>query len=186
MSDIKNSQKKYGHISKKTIVLIIIVVTATIAINTLVSMLLFRISKLSIPSIGNIKTIGYEAYWERNCSNKVVNIDWDPIWIGPSENVTFSGVTRPVSQNVTLYLHSIGNIETSLNIISLNWDPVNISRYIMLRSDNNGTIISANETTQISLTLLISPSYDFFSFLIENDIKTFSLDIVISSQEYSH
>lgn len=183
MTKAQNSKIKFLHTSKKTVLLILIVVVVTITVSTTISILLYRIAKLNIPSIGTIKTIDVEAYWDRTLENRAETIDWGAIWLGPSENVTFSGIGS--SQNITLYIRSISNIETSLYLNATNWNPANISQYMKPAWDYNGTMVSPGETIQIKLTLSILPSRDFFLYLINNDVRTFSLDIIISAQEYS-
>jgi hypothetical protein len=61
---------------KKTLLLILIVAAASLLITTAISILLSRITKLHIPSLGTIRTIGVEAYWDPNCENKTEAIDW--------------------------------------------------------------------------------------------------------------
>jgi len=48
--------------SKKTVLLILIVTVASIAITTTISILLSKIDNLYVPSLATIKTIGVEAY----------------------------------------------------------------------------------------------------------------------------
>jgi hypothetical protein len=152
--------------SKKTVLLILIVAIASIAVATTISMMLSKIGNLYVPSLATIKTIGVEAYWDPNCENKTEIIDWDTIWPGSSKNVT-------------LYIRSISNFETTLNLNTTNWNPANISDYISLSWSYNGTPLSPGEIIQLILTLSASSSNSFIRYLIVSDVKNFSFDIHI-------
>lgn len=169
--------------SKRTVLLILVVAVITIVIGTLVSILLQRTTNLSVPSLGTIKTLGVEAYWDRNCENETKEVKWDTIWLGSSQNVTF-------------YLRSISNIETTLNLKAMNWSfynrdkivvlpPANISQCMNLSWNYNETTIHSSEIIQVTLTLSASSSDSFISYLITNDVREFSLDIIITTSEYS-
>jgi len=155
---------------KKTILLILIVSTATILISSSISILLSRFSNLTIPGIGTIKTIGVEAYWDLNCENKTETIDWGTIWAGSSKNVT-------------LYMRSVSNFEATLYLNATNWNPANISDYMNLSWNYNGTTVHPDDTIQVTLTLSASSSDSFIHYLITNDVKDFSFDIVIYTSE---
>ena len=154
--------------SKKTILLILIVAIASITITTTISILLSKIYHLNVPSLATIKTIGVEAYWDPNRENKTETIDWGTIWPGSSKNVTF-------------YIRSVSNFEATLNLNATNWNPANISDYMNLSWDYNGTTIRPSEIIQVTLTLSASPSNSFIHYLIANDVKDFNFDIVIAA-----
>lgn len=166
--DAFDSLAKLLRSSRKTILLILIAVGATIAISTTISILFSRIANLYVPSLGTIKTLGVEAYWDVNVENKTEAIHWGTIWPGST-------------QNVTLYVRSISNIETTLNLNATNWNPTNLSNYMNLTWNYNGATIRPNEIIQVTLTL----STPFIQYLITNDVKQFSFDIIISTKEYS-
>lgn len=156
--------------SKKTLLLILIVAMASIAITTTISILLSKIDNFNIPSLGNIKTIGVEAYWDPNRENKTETLDWGTIWIG-------------TSKNMTLYIRSVSNYKVTLNLNATNWIPANISDYMTLSWDYNGTQLNPSEIIQVTLTLSPSFSNSFVRYLIANDVKNFSLDIHIVASE---
>jgi len=154
--------------SKKTLLLILIVAVASIAITTTISILLSKIDNLHVPSLATIKTIGVEAYWDLNCENKTETIDWDTIWPGSTKNVTF-------------YLRSVSNFEATLNLYATNWNPANISDYMDLSWSYNETPLNPGEIIQVTLTLSASSSDSFIRYLIANDVKDFNFDIVIAA-----
>jgi len=48
----------------------------------------------------------------------------------------------------------------------------------------NGTILHPGETIQVILALTAPSSSTFLLYLITNDVKEFSLDIIISTSEH--
>jgi len=152
--------------SKETLLLIIIVAIASITITTTVSILLNKKTNLTVPSLGTIKTIGVEAYWDQNKENETETINWDELWVGSE-------------QNVTLYIQSISNYEVTLSINTTDWNDEKISDYMTLSWDYDRKPINPGETIQVTITLSASPSSDLIEHLIANDIKNFSFDIHI-------
>lgn len=171
----------YLHPSKKTLLLILIVATATIILSTAISIWLSKIYNLHVPSIGTVKTIGVKAYWDANLKNETKQIQW--------------GTTYPGSSiNVTLYVQSISNVETTLKLETANWtfqDPNNAiisgpndsTPYINLTWNYNNATIKPGETVQVTLTLSIDNSFDFIRFLINNNVRNYSFDITIRTLE---
>lgn len=156
--------------SRRTTLLMIIAVLIIIVIGTMVPMWLNKIRNFHVSSLGTIKTLGVEAYWDRDLENKTEIIYWETIHPG-------------LSKNVTLYLQSISNVETTLYLNSTNWNPANISNYMNLSWNYNGTTIHPSEIIQVTLTLSASYSNAFLLYLITNDVKEFSFEIIIGTQE---
>jgi hypothetical protein len=163
---------KFLHSSKRTILLILITAVMTIVVNTVISIWLYRIVNVNIPSLGTIKTLGVEAYWDRNLENKTEIIDWGTIWPGSSKNATF-------------YVRSISNVEATLYLHTANWNPANLSDHVTLSWNYNGTTVHPGEIIQVTLTLSAPSSHPFILYLITNDVKEFSFDIIIGASEYS-
>ena len=156
--------------SKKTVLTILIVSLSTLLLSGTISLWLSRTTNLEIPSIGKIKTIGIEAYWDEYLKNKTEIINWGINYVGSSKNVT-------------LYLQSTSNVETDLNLNTTNWNPKNISKYMYLFWNYNGTSINSGEIIQVKITLSNHPSMNFIEYIITNDVKEFSFDIVIKASE---
>lgn len=180
MKDAVQSFTKLLHSSRKTVLLVLIVVLVTIITTTTISILLEKTTHLRFPSFGTIKTIGVEAYWDQSLENKTETIDWGIVWLGSSRNVTF-------------YVRSICSVETTLNLTTNNWtlwdanrkivtEPINISRYMNLTWNYNGTTLDPLDVIQVTLTLSTSYSSDFISVLINYDVREFSFDIIISTR----
>jgi hypothetical protein len=156
--------------SKKTVLLILILALASIAIIATISILLSKIDNLKVPSLGTIKAIGVEAYWDPNCENKTETVDWGTIWLGSSQKVTF-------------YVRSISNVKTTLRLNATNWNPANLSDYMNLSWDYNGTTVHPLEAIQVTLTLSAPYSSDFILYLITTEVNDFSFDIIITTSE---
>lgn len=157
--------------SKKTILLMLLVATISLAFTTTVSILGNETSNFTVPSLGTVKTIGVEAYWDQNCENKTYQIDWDIIWPG-------------LSKNVTLYIRNVSNIPTTLRLNLSDLNPVGISKYINLSWDYNGAVLNSDKTVKVMLFLSASSDESFNQYIIGNHVKDFSIDIQIVASEH--
>jgi len=171
MKEAFDSFIKFLRPSKRTILLITITAVITLIIGSMISIWLSKVTNLKVPSLGTIKTLGVEAYWDINCENKTVEVQWGEIWVGSSQNVTF-------------YVRSISNLEATLNLNATNWDPANLSDYMNLSWNYTGTTVHPGDIIQITLTLSAPYSSDFILYLITNDVKEYNFDIIISTSEY--
>jgi len=112
----------------------------------------------SIPSVGIVKTVGVEAYWDVACTNRVTEINW--------------GIVEPSSTtNATIFLKNPGNAPITLGLSTENWNPSNASNYIALSWDYAGQSISPGAVIQVKLVLSVSSNI--------TAITTFRFDIVI-------
>ena len=158
----------YRH--KKTLLLILLVSTATILISSAVSIWLSNFHNLTLPTIGTIKTIGVEVYWDSNLQNKTEIIDWNTVWPG-------------TTKNATLYIRNVSNVKTTLHLNTSNIDPANISEYLNLSWNYDGSPLNPNETIQVTLFLSASDDILFISYIIANELTAFNLDIQIAAYE---
>lgn len=156
--------------SKKTVLIGLTVAAITLLLSSGLSIWLSKTTDLEIPSIGTVKTIGVEAYWDENLENKTEEINWDIIWVG-------------TSKNVTLYLRSVSNVETVLKLNTTNWNPTNISNNMDLSWNYNETPIDLGEVIQVTITLSTTYSKPFVEYLMSNNVKEFSFDIIIYAIE---
>lgn len=138
---------------------------------------------LRVPSLGTIKTLGVEAYWDSDLKNQTERIDWGTIWPG-------------MSKNITLHVRSKSNIETALELRAANWTfrdsndsivtgPSISSPYMNLTWNYDETIVGPSEVIRVTLTLSVDISSDFIEFLVTNDVEKFSVDIIIYTAEHS-
>jgi len=156
--------------SKNTMLLIFTVAVVTLLLSSTLSRWLSEVTDLEVPSIGTVKTIGVEAYWDEKLENKTEAINWAIIWVGSLKNVT-------------LYLRSVSNVETVLVLNTTNWIPTNISKYINLSWNYNGTPINPDEVIRVTMKLSALSSMRFVEYLISYNVKEFSFDIIIRALE---
>ncbi|MGD2066543.1 MAG: hypothetical protein PVI43_05175 [Candidatus Bathyarchaeota archaeon] len=155
---------------KKTLLLIFVVATASVLISSGISIWLSDYHNLTLPSVGTIKTIGVEAYWDPNLENKTENILWGEMWPGSS-------------QNSTLYIRSVSNVEITLQLYPSNITPVAMSEYIDLSWNYKGKTISPNDVIEVTLFLSMPDDYSFIRYVVANEMESFSMDIHIVPYE---
>ena len=152
--------------SKKNVRIGLTVAAITLLLSSGLSIWLSKTTDLKIPSIGIIKTIGVEAFWDENLENKTEEINWEIIWVGSSKNVT-------------LYLRSVSNLETVLKLNTTNWNPTNISNNMDLSWNYDETPIDQGEVIQVTITLSTTYSKPFVEYLMSTNRKEFSFDMII-------
>jgi hypothetical protein len=108
-----------------------------------------------------MKTVGVEVYWDQALTENVASIDW--------------GIFEPgQNKTVRVYIKSVANVPSTLNMSTSNWLPSNASLYITLSWSYNGIVLNPNDVIPVDLTLAASPSI--------TGIKNFSFDITITAQ----
>ena len=160
--------------SYKTLVLVAIVAIISVASTTLVSIMLGESdSDIYVPSIGFIKTIDVETYWDQNGVNKRETLSWDEIKI---EKLGWDEIEiDPV--NTTVYVKSVSNFRVTLTMFPTDWNPVEISDYLTISWDYNGTIIDPGEIIPVTMTLSASSSDALIYYLVDNEIQQFEVSI---------
>jgi hypothetical protein len=176
-----HSASDFLRLHKKTILLIITVAAITLIVSAVVSIMLDGHSIVSLPSIGNIHTVGVKAYWDTALQNQTTTIDWGTVYPGSS-------------YNVTLYLQSTSNVQTTLTLTTANWTYTNTNNtivwgpsdstpYINLTWNYSNETLNPNQTIHTTLTLTTSNTPSFITFLINNSVKQFAMDITIQANE---
>lgn len=138
----------------------------------MISMLFSNIDNFTIPSLGTIKTIGVECYSDPDGENRTEAINWNTIWIG-------------TSSNTTLYIRSISNHRITLTLNATDWVPTNISDYMSLSWDYDGTRLNPGETIKVTVVLETLVSSSFIRYLINDEVQNFNFDIHIIANESS-
>jgi len=162
--------------SYKTLVLVAIVAIISIASSTLVSMMLsYSDYDVYVPSVGTIKTLDVETYWDQNGENKRETLSWDEIKI---EKISWEEI-KIDPLNTTVYVKSVSNFKVTLDIFLTDWNPAEISDYLTISWDYNGTLINPGEIIPVTMTLSASSSDDLINYLVENEIKQFEVLIHI-------
>ena len=166
-----NSIFRYLKASYKTIVVVAIVAIIAVASTSLVSMMLSHSDyDIYLPSLGTIKTIHVETYWDPNGENKRETLSWDEIETGKSVNTT-------------LYIKSVSNSIVTLNLNLTDWNPEAISDYITISCDYNGTHLNPGEIIPVTMTLSAFSSDDFIDYLVSNEIRRFNFVIHIVASD---
>jgi hypothetical protein len=167
--------------SWKTALLIAVVAMTAVAVSALVSFWLSKYHNLRFPSIGTIHTAGVEACWDQDLTNRTTRVEWGTLY-------------PDTRTNITVYLHSVSNIPTTLTLKTENWtyinsagtsitEPPNRQNYMDLTWNYSNQTLNPDETIQITLTLTVTDDPTFIEYLIQNNITTYNFDIRISTTE---
>jgi hypothetical protein len=178
---MENALIKMLRRSKRTILLVVFVAATAIAFGSAVVILFDGFSDLHFPSLGTIHTIGVEAYWDSNLQTKAEEFEWGTVWPGATRNITF-------------YVLSQSNIETSLELRTENWvfnntnsgiilGPSNTTSFMRLELTCNETAIPPGKVAEATLSLIVGDSPEFSKFLVANEVVTFSVDVYVSARE---
>jgi len=151
--------------SYKILILIAIVAIVSVGINSIVSSILIQSSSdVYLPSIGNIKTIEVEIYWDQDGTNPRDNLSWETIEPGQS-------------LNTLVYVKSVSNFKVTLNLTLTDWSPPEITDYITISWDYDRTIVNPEEIIPVTITLAASSSKEFVKYLLVNEITGFNVDV---------
>lgn len=166
--------------SKKSIFLIVVVAALTLILSALLSVWLASYHNVNLPSIGRIKAIGIEAYWDKDFRNKTTAIDWGTVYVGSRINVT-------------LYIRSVSNEEISLAMKPDNWvfelgngthsAPTNNTHYLNLTWNCEGKQLKPGMNASATFALAADTSSEFLEFIVQNEVMSFSFDIRIQPKE---
>jgi hypothetical protein len=157
--------------SAKTTLTIIVVVFYTITLTTLLAAVLRTNHNLLMPGLGNIVALGYEV------DNDTV--DWGTIYVGTSTNRSF-------------ILKSISTKLTTPQMDTTNWTfrnaqdqlaPPSTVNSITLSWTVNDTSLAPNQEINVTLTLTVKYDQTFVEYLINNNVTTFSFDIIIQPSQ---
>lgn len=162
----------------RTLVLVVIVAVASVAVTSLVAVMLSSSDdELYLPSLGTIKTVEVETYWDQDCKNRRENLTWDDMWIQQMEEAEVNEV------NTTVYIKSVSNLKVTLTMFLTDWNPEDISDYVTISWDYDGTVLSPNEVIPVTMTLSASSTDDFIDYLIENEVTRFDVAVHIVGSE---
>jgi hypothetical protein len=165
---------RFLKVSYKLLVLVAIVAILSVAGSALVAILLSGSdSEIYLPSVGTIKTIGVETYWDQNGENKIEALTWDEIKIEKDE---WDEITmEPIS--TTVYVKSVSNFRVTMNIFLTDWSPEEISDYLTVSWDYEGEEMDPGDIIPVTLTLSASSTDDFIDYILENNTQSFSVSI---------
>jgi hypothetical protein len=147
----------------------------------MISIWLSSFHNLHVPSLGTIRVIGAEAY-DGNITTTQDGkrvIDWGTVYPGTLTTRSFyikNNGTTAVTLNLTISNITFQN-STDQNVA----EPLPVENPLRLTWDYNNTVLYRNDTVYVTLTLEISPDPRFIEYIINNDVKEFSFDIVITA-----
>jgi hypothetical protein len=134
------------------------------------------------PSLGIIRVVEVEAYGG-NITTQDGNqiIDWGTVYPGTLINCSF-------------YIKSVSNVPVilSLNFSNLTFQnskeenvtaPLPIANPMSLTWNYNNRMLNLNDTIYVTLTLETTSDPRFVEYVISNDVKKFSFDIIIKPVE---
>jgi hypothetical protein len=166
--------------SFKTTLIIIVVVVYTITLTSLFVSVIDGENLLRMPTVGNIITLGYEAHGGNIITNNGnTTLDWGTTYVGASTNRTFnlkskSTITTIPQLNTTAWTFKNAQNQTAppptVNDITLSWTI-------------NNTPLTPNQEINVTLTLTVKYDQTFVDYLVNNNIRTFSFDIIIQPSQ---
>ena len=151
------SKDPTGNFTKKTIcatVLILAIIFLSITTADLSS-------NRNIVQADSVTGIGTGIFWDQNCTNSTIALEWGRIAAGSNNTLTIY-VRNECSSDVTLLLRTSDH------------NPTSASSYMTLTWNYDGQTLKANQVIPIELKLTISP-------IIEG-IKDFSFTTTITSR----
>jgi len=165
---------RFLKVSYKPLILVVIVAIVSIAGSALAAILLNESdSEIYLPSVGTIKTIGVETFWDQNGENKIDALSWDELKI---KKVEWDEITmEPISTIV--YVKSVSNFRVTMDIFLTGWSPAEISNYITISWDYEGEEMDPGDIIPVTLTLSAPSSDAFIDYILENNIQSFEVSI---------
>ncbi len=139
---------------------ILAVVAGSILSMALVSAI--AISNSGANQRGTIKTIGFQVYWDKKCTNQTDTLDW-----GTMEPNTL--------KNFTVYIKNIGTIPERLTMKTSNWNPTHAQRNLMLTWNRENTILDSGSNVTATFTLKMPSTV--------SNLTSFSFDITITGTQ---
>ena len=136
---------------------------------------------MSLPSVGTISTIGVRVYFDLALRNVTNQITWGTIQPGSTTNVT-------------LYIESTSNTETTLHLETANWTflnsknamvfgPNQTTPFLNLTWSYNDTMITPGQVIPVTLTLSVTDAPTFTQMLSANNVTGFRFDMIISAEQ---
>lgn len=175
-----NAKFKIRPPSKKTIILVVMIVVITVALDSLVAIYLSKYDNVRLPSVGTIYVFGYEVYGGNLTSrNGGQYINW--------------GTTYPGTQtNCSIYLRSKSSVATIMVLETANWTYTNVDGQNVAPPQSNAPSLSwdydnvtmlPNQEIYVTMTLSVSNDNAFIEYLIVNRVVQFSFNIQISPSQ---
>lgn len=134
-----------------------ILLTATVIallLATIIGLVYFR----RISSVGVIKTVGCDVFWDSSLTQRVTSIDWGMLSPGQEKNQS-------------VYIKNTSNVKANLTLGTESWEPSSASDYISLFWNYNNQSLAVGEAIYVTFTLTVAQNI--------TGITNFKFDIVI-------
>lgn len=141
-------------VETKTKAILLTAAVLALLLATLIGLVYFR----RISSVGVIKTVGCDVFWDSALTQTVTSIDW--------------GMVEPGSQNnQSVYIKNTSNVPAKLTLGTQNWNPTVASDYITLFWNYDNRTLSVGEAIFVKFTLAVASNI--------TGVTNFNFDIVI-------
>ncbi len=166
--------------SIKTALIIIVVVVYTITLTSLFVSIIDGSSIVRMPTVGNIITLGYEAHGgDIITNNGNATLDWGTIYVGASTNRSFILKSKSTANTIPQLNTTDWTFKNAQNQSA----PPPTVNDITLAWTINNTSLAPNQEINVTLTLTVKYDQTFVDYLINNNITTFSFDIIIQPSQ---
>jgi hypothetical protein len=108
----------------------------------------------------NVVGFGAAVYWDQNCTNRTLSVDWGSIESGSNKAYT-------------VYVGNEGDSAARLSVATSNWAPSAALSYMTLNWNYSGQILNVGQVVPLKLILAVSSSV--------KGITHFSFDITIAT-----
>lgn len=125
---------------------------------------------LPVPSAGPLRTFGVEAYWNLNSTKQITEIKWDEIYIN-----------KP--NNITIYVKSLSNVKTTLELSFLNNEITDLSKSIRLSWDYYESPLNPGDCIPVTIFLTFELNENLTNYLRNNSALDFNFIISIIAVE---
>jgi hypothetical protein len=140
---------------RKTLILAIIIIALVIT-----GVIQYSILGISVHNVSAVELQpGLGVYWDVNCTQPVLSVDWGRLSPGNTKNVT-------------VYVRNEGNESNVLVVAVTHWNPVNASQYLTLQWSPQYPQMNISQVVNVALKLSISRS--------TVGISSFSFGIIFS------
>jgi hypothetical protein len=143
---------------KNAHVVVLLLLICTIAATLIAAQAVMQ-ANIRFSSVGAVKSLGVEVYWDENCTNAVAAIDW--------------GIIEPNSTSYrTIYVRNSGNSGVNLWLKAENFVPISAAQVLNLFWDYDNGTIQPKSVIKMVLGLAVAENAN---------ITSFSFDIVIAA-----
>ncbi len=117
-------------------------------------------SNNSVVQANSVQGLGVGIYWDQDCTNRTLALNWGSLEAGSSNNLT-------------VYIRNECNSDVSLALSASNWTPSATSRYISLNWNYTSQVLKTDEVMPLELSLTVFPSI--------SDITDFNFETIITT-----